>query len=171
MALRPGRTVRKLERPYTRISTKKPRKSYVVGVPFPRIHIFEMGNRDKEFDTKLWLIADRTLQIRDNALEAARVIANKVLEKELGSDNYFMKVLIFPHHVLREHALATGAGADRFSSGMRKAFGKPSGRAVQVRKGQRIFLLKVDRKNLDIAKKALKKSDTKLPTPCRIEIE
>jgi large subunit ribosomal protein L10e len=82
-----------------------------------------------------------------------------------------MKVLVFPHHVLREHALATGAGADRFSSGMRKAFGKPSGRAVQIRKSQRIFLLKVDRKNLDIAKKALKKSDTKLPTPCRIEVE
>ncbi|MDI6825666.1 MAG: 50S ribosomal protein L16 [Candidatus Aenigmarchaeota archaeon] len=171
MALRPGRTVRKLERPYTRISKKKPRKSYIVGVPYSRIHIFEMGNRNKEFDTNVWLVAEKSVQIRDNALESARVVSNKFLERELGSDNYFMKVLVFPHHVLREHALATGAGADRFSSGMRHSFGKPSGRAVQIRKGQEIFVLKVDKKDIAVARKALKRADSKLSTTCRIKVE
>jgi len=170
MALRPGRTVRKLERPYTRVSKKKPRKSYVVGAPSPRIHVFEMGNKEKEFNVNLWLLAERSVQIRDNALEAARVVSNKLLEKKLGRDNYFMKVLVYPHHVLREHALATGAGADRFSRGMKKAFGRPKGRAAQVRKGQRIMLLKVDKKDLEVAREALKRADTKLPTPCRIEM-
>ncbi|MBI4170413.1 MAG: 50S ribosomal protein L16, partial [Candidatus Aenigmarchaeota archaeon] len=31
--------------------------------------------------------------------------------------------------MLRENALATGAGADRFQSGMRQSFGKPVGTA------------------------------------------
>jgi len=170
MGLRPGRTTRKLERPYTRISIRKPRKSYVVGVPYSKIHVFEMGNREKAFDTKLWLVAGASVQIRDNALEAARVVSNKLLEKRLGPENYFLKVLVFPHHVLREHSLATGAGADRFSSGMRKAFGKPSGRAVQIRRGQEIMCLKLNKKDLNIGRDALKRANTKLPSRCGIKI-
>ena len=171
MTLRPGRTVRRLKRPYTRVSKIKPRLSYVVGVPYTKIHIFEMGNRNKQFDTILWLIADHAIQIRDNALEAARVVATKLLERVLNPDNFFMKVLVFPHQILREHSMATGAGADRFSSGMRHSFGKPSGRAVQIRKNQEIFMLKVNKKDLEVAKKALKRAHLKLPTPCKIRIE
>ncbi len=171
MALRPGRCTRRIRRPWTRISKRKPRKSYVVGVPHPRIHLFEMGNKVKEFNTNMWLITERPVQIRDNALEAARVVANKFLEKTIGSENYFMKMLLFPHQVLREHALATGAGADRFSMGMRKAFGKPKGRAVIVEKNKRIIWLRLDKKNIEIGKKALHRADSKLPTPCRIVIQ
>ena len=171
MALRPGWTVRRLERPYTRVSKKKPRKSYVVGVPPIRIHQFEMGNKEREFEVNVWLVSKKSVQVRHNALEAARVVSNKFLEKKLGSENYFFKVLVYPHHVLREHALATGAGADRFSSGMRRAFGKPSGRAAQVSKGQRIMLLRVDKKDLEIARQAFKRANTKLPMPCTIEVE
>ena len=171
MTLRPGRTVRTLKRPYTRVSKKKPRLSYVVGVPFSKIHIFEMGTKNKEFDTTLWLISKHAIQIRDNALEAARIIANKLLEKILNPENFFMKVLVFPHQILREHSLATGAGADRFSSGMRNSFGKPVGRAVQIRANQEMFMLKVNKKDLEIAKKALKRAQLKLPTPCKVRIE
>ena len=170
MALRPGRTTRKLERPWTRVSKKKPRKSYVVGVPYSKIHIFEMGNQDKKFDTNLWLIAGHSVQIRDNALESSRVVTNKFLERKIP-DNYFFKILVFPHHVLREHSLATGAGADRFSSGMRKSFGKPSGRAARVMKGQRIMSLKLDKKNVDVGRLALKRAGKKLPVHCKIEIK
>jgi large subunit ribosomal protein L10e len=171
MTLRPGRTTRTLKRPYTRVSKTKPRLSYVVGVPFSKIHVFEMGNRNKQFDTTLWLVAEHAIQIRDNALEAARVVANKLLERVLNPENFFMKVLVFPHQILREHSMATGAGADRFSSGMRHSFGKPVGRAVQIRKNQEIFVLRVDKKNLDVAKKALKRAHLKLPTPCKMKIE
>lgn len=170
MGLRPGRTTRRLERPYTRVSKKKPRKSYVVGVPFSKIHIFEMGNHTKKFDTCLNLINGHPVQIRDNALEAARIVGNKLLERKIP-DNYFFKVLIFPHHVLREHSMATGAGADRFSSGMRHAFGKPSGRAARLVYEQKIMTLRLDKKNLDIGRMALKRAGKKLPVHCRIEIE
>jgi len=171
MALRPGRTTRRIKRPWTRVSMKKPKMSYVAGAPHSRIHVFEMGNKERKFDTNLWLIAKRPVQIRDNALEAARVIANKFLERQLGSDNYFMKVLVYPHQVLREHAIARGAGADRYSMGMRKAFGKPKGRASIVKANQKILWLKLDKKNVEIGKEALRRSDSKIPTPCSILIE
>ncbi len=171
MGLRPGRCTRRIKRPWTRISITKPKKSYVVGVPFPRIHMFEMGSVKKEFNTTMHLVAERPVQIRENALEAARVTSNKLLEKKLTPENYFMKVLLFPHQVIREHTLATGAGADRFSTGMRLAFGRPKGRAAIVEKGQRIFTLKLDKKNLKIGKLALHRAHLKLPTTCKIVVE
>ncbi|MEM7821488.1 MAG: 50S ribosomal protein L16 [Candidatus Aenigmatarchaeota archaeon] len=169
MGLRPGRTTRRLERPYTRKSYKIPRKSYVVGVPSPKIHMFEMGTKG-EYDLNLFLIAKNGVQIRSNALEAARVVAQKYLQSKLGS-NYFFKVLLYPHHVVREKPIATGAGADRYSQGMRLAFGKPSLPSAQVKEGERIMMLSIRKTNIKIGKEALKKAALKLPTPTRIEIE
>jgi len=169
MPLRPGRTTRKIERPYTRQSKKVPRKSYVVGVPFPKTHQFEMGTKG-EYDVTIWGVAKDAVQIRDNALEASRIVATKFLETKLGT-NFFFKILLFPHHVIREHAIAQGAGADRFSQGMRRNFGRPQTTAVQVRKGQKILMLKVNSSNLELAKKAMKKASLKMPTPLRIEVE
>ncbi|MEM5766153.1 MAG: 50S ribosomal protein L16 [Candidatus Aenigmatarchaeota archaeon] len=171
MPLRPGRTVRRIERPYTRVSMKVPRKSYVAGAPFPKTHQFEMGNKNGDFDLTLYLIVENAVQIRDNALESARIVAHKFLEKSLSAANYFMKILVFPHHVIREKPIAQGAGADRYSQGMRLAFGKPSNRAVQTKEGQKLFMLKIKKENLEIGKKALKKAGLKLPTPVRIEVE
>jgi large subunit ribosomal protein L10e len=170
MALRPGRTMRKKERPYTRVSKKVPRKSYVVGVPYPKTRQFEMGNREGDFDTVLFLLAKKMVQIRHNALEAGRIVSNKFLETKLGESNYFMKILVYPHQVIREKPIATGAGADRYSQGMRLSFGKPRGTSVQVNKGQRLVQLRINKEDLEIGKKALKKFGLKLPTPVKIEI-
>lgn len=169
MGLRPGRTVRRLERPYTRVSKRVPRKSYVAGAPESRVHHFEMGTPG-EYDLTLYLTAKREGQIRDNALESARVTGLKFLDKKIGK-NFFFKILLFPHHVLREKPIATGAGADRYSQGMRLAFGKPAGRAVQVFPGKRIMSLMLNKEHLEIGKIALKKAGSKLSVPTRIEIE
>jgi large subunit ribosomal protein L10e len=171
MALRPGRTMRKKERPYTRISKRVPRKSYVVGVPYPKIHQFEMGNKEGDYDTVIYLSAKRGVQIRHNALEAARIVANKFLEKKIGTSNYFFKILVYPFQVIREKPIATGAGADRYSQGMRLAFGKPTGTAVQTRPGQKLVELRIKKENVEIAKRALKKFGSKIPTPVIISIE
>jgi large subunit ribosomal protein L10e len=168
MPLRPGRTVRRIERPYTRVSMKVPRKSYVVGVPPVRIHQFEMG-RKGDYDLSLYLVAKKDAQIRDNALEAARVVAHKFLSSKLG-ENYFFKILVFPHHVLREKPIATGAGADRYSQGMRLAFGKPIGHAVQAKKGKKLMLLQINENYLEIGKKALKRASSKLSTPTQVQV-
>lgn len=171
MALRPGRTMRRIERPYTRVSYKVPKKSYVKGVPGSKLQQFEMGNREGEFDTILYLVAKQAVQIRHNSLEAARIVAHKFLEKRLGSQKYFFKILVYPHHVYREKPIATGAGADRYSQGMRLAFGKPAGRALQTHPGMRIVELRIDKENLEVGKEALRKFGLKIPTKVRIVVE
>jgi large subunit ribosomal protein L10e len=170
MALRPAKCYRKLERPYTRVSMKKPRKGYVKGVPALKIHRFETGKMKPNFTTRMFLVSKNPVQIRHNALEAARVAVSKSLAKSLGEDAYFLKVLVYPHHVLRENPLATGAGADRFQTGMRKSFGRPVGAAARVKKGQRILEIRIPHGNENSGKKALKIASSKMPTACRIEI-
>jgi len=116
MGLRPARCYRKIERPNTRISISKPRKGYVKGVPPSKIHRFDAGVRKPEFTVTMYLVGKNAVQIRSNALEAARIAATKQLEKHLGVDGFFMKVLIFPHHVLRSRPFP-----DRNAAGFRQA--------------------------------------------------
>lgn len=160
---------REVKKPYTRTSRKVPRKSYVVGVPFPKLHQFEMGTRG-DYNTTLYLIAERKVQIRDNALEAARIVSTRFLETNLGT-SFFLKILVYPHNVIREHSIAQGAGADRFSQGMRQNFGNPVGTGAHVKQNQRLMMLKINKENLEIGKKALKRASLKISTPCRIVIE
>lgn len=171
MGLRPGRCYRRVKRPYTRQSIRVPKKGYVKGVPQSKIHQFEVGKKG-DYDNVLYLHADRAVQIRHNALEASRVAVAQTMEKGIGKGgNYFIKVRIYPHHVLRENALATGAGADRFQQGMRASFGKPIGTAAQVRPGQKIMEIRVNKQHINVAKRALKRAGYKMPTPCSITIE
>jgi large subunit ribosomal protein L10e len=88
-----------------------------------------------------------------------------------GVMNYHLKILIYPHNVLRENKQATGAGADRVSQGMRSAFGKNVGLAARVYPGTRIILLRTNKAQFPKAKEAMRKAGMKMPTPTRIVIE
>ena len=169
MGLRPGRTVRALERPWTRYSTKKT-KSYVPTMPGSKLHQFVMGEDSDSFDITLNLVAKESGQIRNNAIESARIVSHHALDTELPK-GFFMKILLYPHHVIREKPLAQGAGADRYSMGMKLAFGKPTTTAVQIKKGQTLIRLKTRKSNLITAKSALKKASSKLPVPMRIIVD
>ena len=169
--IRPARAIRNLKKAYTRVSRSKPRKSYVVGVPYPKIHIFELGNRLGKFDTVLYLMTTRALNIRGSALEAARIVSTKHLSKVLGDQNYFFKILVYPHQVIREHFVAMGAGADRYSQGMAHNFGKPVGIAVRTYANQRMIMLKVNSQNLKTAKEALKRASSKLSFVTKVDIQ
>ncbi|MCD6093151.1 MAG: 50S ribosomal protein L16 [Candidatus Aenigmarchaeota archaeon] len=166
--LRPAKCYRKVERPYTRQSRKKPKKGYVKGVPGPRIAQFEMGTK-KDYDKKLFLVSENNIQIRHNALESARMAIVKHIEKNIKE--YFIKLRVYPHQVFRENPLATGAGADRFQQGMRMSFGKPIGTAARLKKGQKIFEVRVNEGAVSIAKDALKRASHKLPLKYKIVIE
>ncbi len=170
MALRPAKCYSRMERPYARQSRKRPRKGYAKGVPDSKIHRFETGKKRPSLSLRMNLTSRKAVQIRHNALEAARVAIVKSLTKTIGEDGFFMKVLVYPHHVLRENALATGAGADRYQSGMSGAFGKPTGTAARIKPGQRIFEIRIEPSKLALGKKALKIAAVKLPTSCRITI-
>ena len=160
---------RRLERPYTRTSKFKA-KAYIRMTPHVKVVRFNSGDASKRFNFTLNLLSKSDLQIRDNSLESARQTSNKLLETYLGLNGFHLKVKVYPYHVLREHALASGAGADRFSSGMAHPFGKPIGLAARVSKGQTIFQVKVDKQNLGVAKQALERASKKLPCSCMIEV-
>lgn len=169
MGLRPGKCYRDKDgKAYTRMSERKPRKSYIKGVPGIKVKQFEFGNRDGDFEKKYYLEVKDDVQIRHNAIEAARINANKHLVEELGEENYFLKVLVYPHHVLRENPLATGAGADRFQKGMRQAFGNPVGKAARMDRDQRFMYIATDSENEKAAKEALNRAKHKLPSGCRV---
>ena len=159
-----------LERPYTRIS-KFSKKNYVRG-GFPALKItkFEMGDTKRSFDTLLKLSVFRDMNIRHNALESARMTSNRLLEKDVGKA-YHLKVKVYPFHVLRENPLASGAGADRMSTGMKMAFGKPVGAAARVRDGQTIIEIRLNKEHLAVGKEALKKASKKLPCSCKISVQ
>jgi len=167
--LRKARAYRRFERPYTRVS-KFREKSFVRMTLNTRITRFDMGNLKKGFPYKITIVSKRDIQIRDNALESARQTSNRIMEKTAGLAAYNMKLRPYPHHVLRENPLATGAGADRFSTGMQKSFGKPIGQAVRLRKGQALFEINTTKNNLNIAKKAMKRAYSKLPNSFTIVV-
>ncbi len=171
MGIRPAKCYRKPKRPWTRQSRRKPKKGYVKGVPANKIHKFEMGDPNKAHSLRGYLISNSDILIRHNALEAGRVAANKAMDKFGAKEAYFMKVLVYPHEVLRENATATGAGADRFQTGMRLAFGRPIGTAAHVHKNQKLMEIRVDKSQENAVKIALKRASAKFPTTCRIEIE
>ncbi len=157
---------------YTRVSGHAyVRREYMGGVPGSKIAIFDMGNPGREFPVSLSLVAEEACQIRHNALEAARIFANRYLVTGIGRKNFYLKIRVYPHHVLRENKLAVGAGADRVSSGMRHAFGRPVSTAARVKSGQKIISVAVEEQNFVDAKEALKRASHKLPTPCKIVID
>ena len=147
------------------------RRKFMGGVPNSRIQQFDMGNLKEEFPVVLSLKVTNRVQIRHTALEAGRIAANRVLSKEAGVANYHMKVRVYPHIVLRENKLATGAGADRVSSGMRSAFGKNVGTAARLERNQAILTVHVPAEKATIAKDALWRASMKFPSPCYVDVE
>jgi len=160
---------KKLERPYTRKS-KYRKKSFVRAAPRNRIVRFFGGNKDKQFEYTLDLLSKKDVQIRDNAIESARQTSTRFLTKKMTKTEFFSKIRVYPHHILRENPLASGAGADRMSTGMKKSFGKAIGIAARVKKGQVIYTLNVNEANLDSGRQALKKFSHKLPCSCSIKV-
>ena len=146
------------------------RKEYVGGIPGVRLFQFVMGDKKGEFEIELSLVSGSKCQIRHTSLESARVTANRFIQKKTGTLGYRMRMLVYPHILLRENKQATGAGADRISQGMRSAFGKIVSTAARVRQDQTIISLQVNRKNAEFAKQALRKANSKLPSSCRIKI-
>lgn len=161
---------RKLERPYTRRSKYK-KKSFIKTTASTKIIRFCTGNPRKQFPYLLHLVSKQGLQIRDNALESGRVTCNRLLESTLGTGGYFMQLRKYPFHVLRENPLAAGAGADRFSTGMQKSFGKPIGAAVRLLERNKLVTVSVNKKDIVLARKALNRFRKKIPGGYVVEIE
>lgn len=175
MALRKASSYSKFyARPYTRKSKKKA-KSYIKTVPPQKVVKMQMGNipayNEGKFGTVLTVISLENVQMRDNAIEAARQSIHKDLETNFLGQYYFA-VKVFPHHILRENKMITGAGADRMQTGMTKSFGATIGRAAFVKENQPIFVIAVNsEKAVRSSREAIAKIKAKLPCTTRILTE
>jgi len=165
---------KKKVRPYTRKSKNKS-KSYIKAVPQNKIVKYNLGNHEAynkgKFKFILRFVADENVQIRDNALEAGRLVINKILERRVPNQFYFI-IKVYPHHILRNNKTAAGAGADRLSSGMKHSFGIVEGRAAIVRPGKEIFFVACEtEQGIRIAREAMTIVKSKMPCRSRIIFE
>lgn len=172
MALRKGSAyTKRYARPYTRVS-KKRAKTYIKAVPNSRIVKFKMGDQ-KGYDAGkypiiLHMVSKENAQIRDNSIEAIRQYLNRFIQIKVGKE-FYLEVRPFPHHILRENKMLTGAGADRMQTGMSRAFGKTMGRAALIKAGQTIFIIGVKTPKAEKQARELMKS-VKSRIACRTSI-
>ncbi len=163
---------KKHARPYTRKSKSK-KNSYIKTIPDSQIVKFRMGDlkgyENKKYPIILNIVSKEKIQIRDNAIEAVRQFMNRFLQEKLGKEFYF-EVKIYPHHILRENKMLTGAGADRMQTGMALSFGKAIGRAAFVKQGQTVFVVGIQTPKQEIEARKLIKS-VKARLPCKVGVE
>lgn len=173
MALRKaGAYSKRYARPFTRKSKVKS-KSYIKVIPNSKVVKLRMGDQaafnQGKFPIILHIKSTEKVQIRDNAIEAIRQYLHRFLTELVGKD-YYLEVKIFPHHILRENKMITGAGADRMQTGMALSFGASMGRAALVKANQEIFTLAImNTKSEQIARKLLGSIRAKIP--CHIAID
>lgn len=116
-----------------------PKSRFNRGVPDPKIRIFDLGRKRAnvdDFPLCIHLVSNEYEQLSSEALEAARICANKYLVKNGGKEGFHLRVRAHPFHVVRINKMLSCAGADRLQTGMRGAFGKPNGTVARVNIGQ-----------------------------------
>ncbi|KAF3919969.1 hypothetical protein AA313_de0208542 [Arthrobotrys entomopaga] len=136
------------------------------GVPDPKIRIFDLGRKRAgvdEFPLCIHLVSNEYEQLSSEALEAARICANKYLVKIAGKDGFHMRVRCHPFHVIRINKMLSCAGADRLQTGMRGAWGKPNGTVARVNIGQIILSVRTRDSHRATAIEALRRSQYKFP--------
>jgi large subunit ribosomal protein L10e len=139
---------------------------YCRGVPDPKIQIFDIGRKNagiEDFPLCIHLCSGEYEQLSSEALEAGRIVVNKYLSKVAGKDSFHMRVRVHPYHVIRINKMLSCAGADRLQTGMRGAFGKPTGIVARVNIGQIIISVRSADKHKDAVIEALRRSKYKFP--------
>lgn len=160
MARRPARCYRYCKnKPY-------PKSRFNRGVPDPKIRIFDLGRKRAtvdDFPLCIHLVSNEYEQLSSEALEAARICANKYLVKLAGKEGFHLRVRAHPYHVVRINKMLSCAGADRLQTGMRGAWGKPNGTVARVNIGQIIMSVRTRDSNRAVALEALRRSQYKFP--------
>lgn len=143
-----------------------PKSRYNRGVPDPKIKAYDIGSKKVGYDELPYcvhLVSKEYEQISSEAMEAARIAANKVLVKVSKKEGYHIRTRTHPFHVLRINKMLSCAGADRLQTGMRGAFGKPYGKVARVNINQIIISVRVREEYLKAAKIALYRASKKFP--------
>ncbi|XP_072482147.1 large ribosomal subunit protein uL16 [Notamacropus eugenii] len=167
MGRRPARCYRYCKnKPY-------PKSRFCRGVPDAKIRIFDLGRKKAkvdEFPLCGHMVSDEYEQLSSEALEAARICANKYMVKSCGKDGFHIRVRLHPFHVIRINKMLSCAGADRLQTGMRGAFGKPQGTVARVHIGQVIMSIRTKVQNKEHVIEALRRAKFKFPGRQKIHI-
>lgn len=115
-----------------------------------------------EFPFCAHLVSNEYEQLSSEALEAARICANKYVTKTSGKDSFHMRVRVHPYHVIRINKMLSCAGADRLQTGMRGAWGKPYGTVARVNIGQIILSIRCKDSNKAVVIEALRRARYKV---------
>jgi len=160
MGRRPARCYRYCKnKPY-------PKSRFCRGVPDPKIRIFDLGRKRAkvdEFPLCVHLVSREFEQISSEALEAARICANKYLVKMCGKDAFHLRMRVHPFHVIRINKMLSCAGADRLQTGMRGAYGKPQGTVARVNINQVLMSVRVKEQHREHVIEALRRAKFKYP--------
>ncbi|KAK9790099.1 hypothetical protein WJX73_002400 [Symbiochloris irregularis] len=158
MGRRPARCYRQIKnKPY-------PKSRFCRGVPDPKIRIYDVGMKKAPVDQYphcVHLVSWEKEQVTSEALEAARIAANKYMVKHAGKDAFHLRVRVHPFHVLRINKMLSCAGADRLQTGMRGAFGKPQGVCARVSIGQILLSIRCKDVHAPMANEALRRAKFK----------
>ncbi|KAI3356919.1 hypothetical protein L3Q82_003350 [Scortum barcoo] len=150
-----------------------PKSRFCRGVPDPKIRIFDLGRKKAkvdEFPLCGHMVSDEYEQLSSEALEAARICANKYMVKTCGKDGFHIRMRLHPFHVIRINKMLSCAGADRLQTGMRGAFGKPQGTVARVHIGQVIMSVRTKAQNKEHVVEALRRAKFKFPGRQKIHI-
>jgi len=139
---------------------------YCRGVPDPKIRIFDIGKRNASVESMplvVHMISLEKIQISSEALEAARITANRYLIKMCGKDGFHLRIRVQPFHVTRINKMLSCAGADRLQTGMRHAWGKPMGTAARVSIGCVLMSVRTKNENKAAALEAFRRTGFRFP--------
>lgn len=143
-----------------------PKSRFCRGVPDAKIRTYDLGTRRAdvdEFPACVHIVSGELEQIAAEALEAARIQANKYMTKNTAKEAFHMRIRAHPFHVLRINKMLSCAGADRLQTGMRQSYGKPNGLAARVRIGQILMSIRTKDTFIPVACEALRRAKMKFP--------
>merc|ERR1711915_1085455 len=130
------------------------------------IRIFDIGKRNAPvelFPLVVHMVSKEKICISSEALEAARITANRYLMKTCGKDGFHLRIRVQPFHVTRINKMLSCAGADRLQTGMRGAFGKPAGCVARVKIGQILLSIRSKDSVKKYVLEALRRAKYKFP--------
>ncbi|KCZ74731.1 ribosomal protein L10.e, partial [Anncaliia algerae PRA109] len=136
------------------------------GVPDSKLVIYDLGKKKAgvmELPLCIHLVSRERENLSAEALEAARISANRYMIKHAGKDFFHLKIRIQTYHVIRINKMLSCAGADRLQTGMRGSFGKPMGRVGRVEMGQIIMSVRTKECYKHVAIEAFSRAKNKFP--------
>merc|ERR1711920_641382 len=98
MGRRPARCYRyQKNKPY-------PKSRFNRGVPDPKIRMYDGGKKKAQWDmfpACVHMVSYEKEQITSEALEAARIAANKYMQNNTGKEGFHIRIRVHPWHVVR----------------------------------------------------------------------